>query len=78
MQHLMNVLVSLFRQYGLVANVAKSGTMTCQYGGLRLGMSEEAKALKCMGVGDSYQVRLQKWIPCPECELSSEAVGNGI
>ena len=29
-------------------------------------MLEEAKAMKCMGVGDSYQVRLQRRIPCPE------------
>ena len=30
-------------------------------------MSEEAKVLKCMGVGDSYWVRLRRRIPCLEC-----------
>ena len=30
-------------------------------------MSMEDKALKFTGVGDSYHVRLQRWIPFPEC-----------
>ena len=29
-QHVMTVLVGLFRRHGLAANVAKSRTMTCQ------------------------------------------------
>ena len=66
MQHSMNVLVGLFRIYGLAANVANSRTMTCQPGALRSGMSDEAKALKCTGVGYSYWVRLRRQIPCPE------------
>ena len=33
---------------------------------LRLGVSAEANALKCMGVGDSYRVRLRRRIPFPE------------
>ena len=57
-QHLMNVLVGLLRRYGLTANVAKLLTMMCQTGSLLSGMAEEAKALNCMGVGDSNQVRL--------------------
>ena len=51
LQHAMNVLVGLFRRYGLAANVTKSRTMTCQPGTLRPGMSEEAMVLKCTGVG---------------------------
>ena len=31
-QHLMNVLIVLFRHYGLTDNIAKSRTMTCQPG----------------------------------------------
>ena len=58
LQHLMNVLVGLLRRYGLTANVAKLLTMMCQTGSLLSGMAEEAKALNCMGVGDSNQVRL--------------------
>ena len=57
-QHAMNVLVGLFRRYGLAANVSKSRTMTCQPSVLRAGMPEEAMVLKCTGVGDLYQVRL--------------------
>ena len=56
--HAMNVLVGLFKRYGLAANVAKSRTMIFHPGALRAGKSEEAMALKCTGVGDSYQVRL--------------------
>ena len=67
LHHLMNVLVGLFRRYGLAANVAKYRTMTCQPGTLRLGMSAEAKDLKCAGVEDSYHVRLWKRTPLPEC-----------
>ena len=39
LHHAMNVLVVLFRRYGLAANVAKSHTMTCQPGALRTGIS---------------------------------------
>ena len=63
----MNVLVGLFRRYGLAANVAKSRTITFQPGSLWAGMSEEAMALKCTGVRYSYQVSLQSQIPCPDC-----------
>ena len=66
LQNKMNVLVGLFRRYGLSAKVAKSCTMNCHPGALREGMSEEAMALKCMGVGHSYQVIIQRRIPCPE------------
>ena len=40
LQHLINVLVGLFPQYGLAANVAKSRTMMCQPVALRSGISE--------------------------------------
>ena len=66
MNHLMNVLVSLFQQYGLAYNVAKSCSMTCQPGVMRLGMSVEAKSLKSTGVGYSYFVRIWQRIPFPE------------
>ena len=49
LQHAINVMVGLFQRYGLAANVAKSCTMTYQPGALRLGMSTEANALKCLG-----------------------------
>ena len=66
LQHSMNVLLGLFRRYGLAENFAKSRTMTCQPGILGSGMSEETKALKCTGVGELYQVRLIRSFPCPE------------
>ena len=59
LQHAMNVLVGLLRRYGLAAKFSKSRTMTCQTGALRAGMSEEAMALKFMGVEDLYLLRLQ-------------------
>ena len=52
LQHVINVLVGLFRRYGLVANIVKSCKMTCQPRSLQAGMSEGAMALKCTGVGD--------------------------
>ena len=66
LQHTMNVLVGLFRRYDLAANITKPCTMKFQPRSLRAGMLDEAMALKCTGVGDSYQVRLQRQIPCPE------------
>ena len=48
-QNSMNVLVGIFRCYGISANVAKSCTMMCQSGVIRSGMSEESKTLKCTG-----------------------------
>ena len=38
-QHAMNVLVGLFRRYGLAANISKSRTMTFQPGALWVGVS---------------------------------------
>ena len=58
LNYAMNVLFSFFRRYGLAANVAKSCMMKCQTGSIQAGMSEEAMAMKCTGVRDSYQVRL--------------------
>ena len=46
LQHAMNILVGLFRRYFLVANIAKSRTITCQPRSLQAGMSEGAMALK--------------------------------
>ena len=69
LQHTLNVLLGFFRRYGLASNIAKSCTMNYQTRALRAGMSEEAMALRCTGVGDSYQVRLQRRIPFPECVL---------
>ena len=63
----MSVLVGLFLQYGLAANVTKYCTMKYQPGALRLGILAEAKYLKCKGVGDSYHVRIRRRITCPEC-----------
>ena len=36
-------------------------------------MSEEAKALKCTGVGYYYHMRLWQQIPCPECGFELNA-----
>ena len=63
LHHTMNVLVGLFRRYGIAANVAKSCTTTCQIRSLRVGMSEEAMALEFTGVGDFYPVIPQRQVP---------------
>ena len=65
LQHAMNILVGIFRRYGLAANISNSSTITLQPRVLQVGMLEEAMAQKCTGVGDSYRVRLRRWIPCP-------------
>ena len=44
--HAMNVLVGIFRSYGLEVNVAKSQKMTCQPSALEVGMLKEATELK--------------------------------
>ena len=74
LKHSMNVLVGLLRCYGLADNVTKSCTMTCQHGALLSGIYEEAKALKCTEVGESYQERLQRRIPCPQCGVDLTTV----
>ena len=60
----LNVIINLFRRYGLIANTAKSWTMTCQPGSVRPGMSEEAIGWQCTGLGVSYYKPLQRRIPC--------------
>ena len=76
LQHNMNVLFGLFRRYVLDANVANSNTITCQPGTLQAGISEDAMVLKCTGLGDLYQVRLRRKIPCLECgvELATRSM----
>ena len=48
LQSAINVLVGIFRRYGLSANIAKSCTMTCQIGALRTGVLEEDMELKLL------------------------------
>ena len=67
LQHAMNVLVGIFQRYGFAAIVSKSRNMTCQPSALRSGISMEAKALNCTGVGDYYCVKPRQIIPYPEC-----------
>ena len=66
-KHLMNVLVGLFWWYYFAASANKYRMMTYQPDTLRSGISVEAKALKCTGVGYSYRVRLRRRIHFPEC-----------
>ena len=42
LQGAMNVLIGLFRRYGLVTNFVKSKAMTCQPGTLQSGMLEKS------------------------------------
>ena len=45
----LNTLIGVFHQIVLMDNVAKSKTMTCQPGSIRLGMSEEAVIRRSTG-----------------------------
>ena len=45
-QGVINVLIRLFRRFGLISNVEKSKIMTCQPGVICTGMSEEAFSRK--------------------------------
>ena len=47
----LNMPIGLFRRYGLVANIAKSKSMTCQTVEIWYGMSEEEVFQKSMGSG---------------------------
>ena len=58
LQHAMNVLVSIFRRYGLVANITKSCTIKCHPRALQAGILEEAMTLLCTVMVESYQVIL--------------------
>ena len=48
LQSAINVLVGIFRRYGLSSNIAKSCTMACQIGALWTGVLEEAMELKLL------------------------------
>ena len=52
----MNILVGIFRRYGLAANITKSRKMALQPRALRADMSEKEMAQKFTGVGDLYRV----------------------
>ena len=47
----LNVLISIFQMYGMVANVANSKAMTCHPGTLRSRISEEAAGRRCTSRG---------------------------
>ena len=67
LQGSLNVLVSLFRRFGLQANVTKTKAMTCFPGATRQGISPESYARRMTGVGDTYRERLRRRVTCPEC-----------
>ena len=66
LQHLINVLISLFRIYGLMSNVSKSRTMTCQPRALRSGISQvslrksSALGWELLTAGDSCDIYLDR------------------
>ena len=67
LQVTLNVLISLFRWYRLVVNVASSKAMTCQPVTLRSGISEEVVGQHCTYRVETYWDLLRIWIPCPDC-----------
>ena len=63
----LNMIISLFRRYGLVANVSKSNSITCHPGEIQSGMLEELVGRQCMVRGDTCREILRRRIPFPEC-----------
>ena len=53
LQGALNILIGLFYQIGLMANVARSKTMTCHPGTICLVMSKEAVGQRSTGEGDN-------------------------
>ena len=74
LQGALNVIISLFRRFGLLSNVEKSKATTCQPGALRYWMSEEAVGKMCTIRGATYQELLIWLIPCPDCGVELTAV----
>ena len=62
-----NALVVLFRRVGLMDNVEKSNTITCQPGEICTGMSEEEFGRRITGEGVKYREYLWWLIPFPDC-----------
>ena len=63
LQRALNMLICLFRRYGLVANVTKSKAMMCHPGEIQSGMSDEVVGRRSMGREAAYKERLKRWIP---------------
>ena len=55
LQNALNVLVGLFHRYGIVTNVAKFWTMTCQPKSLKSGMLEEVVGPRYIFLVASYR-----------------------
>ena len=66
LQGALNVLISLLRWIGLMANVAKSKTMTCQTGTILLVMPEEDVLQRSTARGATYQDMLRKQLLRPD------------
>ena len=69
LQGALNLIIGIFCQYGLVANVMKSKAMTCHTGTLRSGILEEAVGRGFTDRGETYREQLRRRIPCPYCGL---------
>ena len=61
-----NIILGLFLRIGLMANVFKFKTKTCQPGEICLGMSEEAVGRKSTGKGATYREKLRRCMPYPD------------
>ena len=62
----LNVLIGLFRRYGLVVNFAKYKAVTCNLGTLRYRMSEESVVQRYTRRWETYCKRPRWQIPCPD------------
>ena len=62
----LDIIVGLFRQVGLMSNIAKSKIITCWPGTILLGMPEEVLGRRITGRGATYQEILRRWITYPD------------
>ena len=60
-------LLTLFNQIGMMANISKSKTMTCQLGAIPSEISEEEFGWKSTVKGATYQEQLRRRLLCPYC-----------
>ena len=69
----LNVLISLFCRFRLMANIEKYRTMPFQLGAIHTEMSEKDVNRRSTGNVATYRQHLQRRITCPECGVELTA-----
>ena len=74
----LNIIIGLFRRYGLVANVSKSNSITCHPGEIQSGMLEELVGRQCMVRGDTCREIFRRRFPFPDCGVDLTGVSMTV